>query len=59
MNERDEETEIFKVELDEETYDALKKKADQASMSLDDYCTIVLTNALKNDEFEKMRTMHK
>lgn len=49
-----EETEIFEVELDEETYDALKKKADQANMSFDDYCTMVLTNAIQSSELEQM-----
>lgn len=52
----DEETEIFELELDEETYDALKKKADQLDMSLDDYCSMVLTNALESMKNAKFST---
>lgn len=48
----EEETEIFSVELDVDTYDALDRKAKLAGMSLDDYCTMVLTDAIKTGELE-------
>lgn len=50
----DEATEIFSVELDVDTYDALDKKAKLAGMSLDDYCTMILIDAIKTSVLENV-----
>lgn len=50
----DEATEIFSVELDVDTYDALNKKAELAGMTLDDYCSMILIDAIKTGELENI-----
>lgn len=52
----DEATEIFSVELDVDTYDALDRKAKLAGMSLDDYCTMILIDAIKTGELDDVVT---